>query len=126
MDYDLIQHLSKSIDNVYNNVANENSRKTIAVIKNDQLVIDFRTIFNSDSRVRHGDLELQTRDLKKEAIQMINERLKTIKDCYKECSGKNLKTKKCDEYDRIEALSVSPYTPVKVYKYVLSICFEIK
>lgn len=124
MDYDLIQNLGKSIDNVYNNIATEMSRKTVASIKGDKLIIDFRTIFNSDPRLK--DLDLQTRELKKEANQMIKERLKTIKDCYKECAGKSLSTKKCDEFDKIESLSTSPYSPVKVYKYVYSHCFEIK
>lgn len=121
-DASFMMHLGNAIDNVYNNTAEREDRRTSASIKGNCLVIDFRTILRA---AKDEDLHRQISLLDSEAKQMIASRLKTIKECYKECSGKRLKSKEVDKKDNIETLTVSPYNPIRTLKYTVSCTFEI-
>ena len=44
MEYDLITKLGNCIDNVYNNYAESSTRRTVAKVQDDHLVIEYRTI----------------------------------------------------------------------------------
>lgn len=122
MDYDLIQSLGNSIDNVYNNYAESHDRKTIACIKEDILCIEFRTILRAAKDV---ELQRQISMLNSESVQMINSRLKLIKQDFKEKAGRTLKAKKESEYDCMETLTVSPYSPIRTIKYCHTLCYKV-
>ena len=81
MEYDLITALGNSVDNVYNNYSESGTRKTVTTLSGDNLMhIEYRTIVNA---VRESDLDLQMKELKREANSMITQRLKTIKSDFK-------------------------------------------
>ena len=122
MDYDLISNIGRSIDNVYNNCAEDASRRTVAKLSNDCLTIEFRTILTV---AKDQELEHQMTMIKSESKQMIDARLKSIKDCFKECAGRALKTKKSNDYDKIETLTVSPYNPIRTLKYTFVVNYEV-
>lgn len=122
MDYDLISNIGRAIDNVYNNCAEDASRRTIAKLSNDCLSIEFRTILTV---AKDQELEHQMTMIKSESKQMIDARLKSIKECFKECAGRALKTKKCNDYDKIETLTVSPYNPIRTLKYTFVVDYEV-
>lgn len=123
MEYNLISNLGIAIDNVYNNVAPDASRKTIASIKSEKLVIEYITILNIPRECR--DTEAEIRREEKTAKDMISGRLKSIKECYKTCSGKALRTKAGKENCRSEIISVSAFSPVKIIKCVFTQEFEV-
>lgn len=122
MEYDLISNLGKAIDNVYNNTSEDSTRRTIAKFQDENLVIEYRTIL---SVAREQDMDLHIREAKREANQMLSSRLKSIKDCYKECAGKSLKTKKIDDSNNVETLTVSAYSPVRMIKFTFCQIFEV-
>jgi hypothetical protein len=122
MDYDLISNIGNAIDNVYNSNAEDASRRTVAKLQNDCLSIEFRTILTV---AKDQELEHQMTMIKSESKQMIDARLKTIKDCFKESAGRALKTKKSNDYDKIETLTVSPYNPIRTLKYTFVVNYEV-
>tara|TARA_B100000085_G_scaffold280593_1_gene305753 strand:- start:2889 stop:3260 length:372 start_codon:yes stop_codon:yes gene_type:complete len=122
MEYDLIQSIGSAIDNVYNNYAENSSRRTLAKLHNDQMTISFMTILNV---AREQDLHIQMQHLQKEANDMIRSRLNLIKSQFKSEAGRPLKTKKCGTSDNIETLTVSPYSPHRKLKYTYSLVYEV-
>lgn len=122
MNYDLISNIGSAIDNIYNSYAEDSSRRTVAKIQNDSLVIEFRTILNV---AKDQELEHQMTMIRSESKQMIDARLKSIKDCFKEKAGRSLKTKKTNDYDKIETLTVSPYSPTRTLKYTFVVNYEV-
>ena len=123
MDYDLVANIGTAIDNVYNSYAEDSSRRTVAKLSGEQLVVEFRTILTV---AKDQELEHQMTMIKSESKQMIDARIKSIKDCFKECAGRALKVKKVDDYDRIETLTVSPYSPIRTLKYTFVVNYEVK
>ena len=91
MDYKLITSLGNCIDNVYNNYAESSDRRTVAKIQDDHLVIEYRTILRV---AKDNELEMQMDLVKSESKQMIDSRLRTIKQTFKEEAGRALKAKK--------------------------------
>ena len=122
MEYDLITKLGNCIDNVYNNYAESSSRRTVAKIQDDHLVIEYRTILRV---AKDYELEMQMDLVKSESKQMIESRLRTIKDTFKEGAGRALKAKKVMDFDNIETLTVSPYSPIRTLKYTFSVGYEV-
>ena len=122
MEYDLITKLGNCIDNVYNNYSESSSRRTVAKIQDDHLVIEYRTILRV---AKDSQLEGQMDLIKSESRQMIESRLRTIKQVFKEDAGRALKTKKALDYDNIETLTVSPYSPIRTLKYTFSVGYEV-
>ena len=123
MDYDLIANIGTAIDNVYNSYAEDASRRTVAKLSGEQLIVEFRTILTV---AKDQELEHQMSMIKSESKQMIDSRVKSIKDCFKECAGRALKLKKINDYDRIETLTVSPYSPIRTLKYTFVVNYEVK
>ena len=123
MDYELITNIGSAIDNVYNNASEEHSRRTVAKLQNDCLIIEYRTILTA---AKDQELEHQMAMIKSESKQMIDSRLKSIKECFKECAGRSLKTKKINDYDKVETLTVSPYSPIRTLKYSFVVQYEVK
>ena len=123
MDYELISNIGNAIDNVYNNASEDPSRRTVAKLQNDCLVIEYRTILTA---AKDQELEHQMTMVKSESKQMIDARLKSIKECFKECAGRTLKTKKLDDFDKVETLTVSPYSPIRTLKYSFIVQYEVK
>ena len=121
-DANFMIHLGNAIDNVYNNTAEREDRRTSASIKGNCLVIDFRTILRA---AKDDDLHRQINLLDAEAKQFIASRLKTIKESYKDCCGKRLKSKEIDKKDNIETLTISPFSPIRTLKYTVCCTFEI-
>ena len=122
MEYDLITKLGNCIDNVYNNYAESSDRRTVARIQDEHLVIEYRTILRV---AKDHELEMQMDLVKSETKQMIDSRLRTIKQCFKEEAGRALKTKKIMDFDNIETLTVSPYNPIRTLKYTFSVGYEV-
>tara|TARA_B100000131_G_C17886091_1_gene520316 strand:- start:179 stop:550 length:372 start_codon:yes stop_codon:yes gene_type:complete len=122
MDYKLITSLGNCIDNVYNNYAESSDRRTVAKIQDDHLVIEYRTILRV---AKDNELEMQMDLVKSESKQMIDSRLRTIKQTFKEEAGRALKAKKVIDYDNIETLTVSPYNPIRTLKYTFSVGYEV-
>ena len=122
MEYDLITKLGNCIDNVYNNYSESSSRRTVAKIQDEHLVIEYRTILRV---AKDHELELQMDLVKSESKQMIESRLRTIKDTFKEGAGRTLKAKKVMDFDNIETLTVSPYSPIRTLKYTFSVGYEV-
>ena len=122
MEYDLITKLGNCIDNVYNNYAESSSRRTVAKIQDEHLVIEYRTILRV---AKDHELEMQMDLVKSESKQMIESRLRTIKDTFKEDAGRSLKAKKVMDFDNIETLTVSPYNPIRTLKYTFSVGYEV-
>lgn len=123
MSYEIISALSTSIDNVYNNVLQDNGRKTLASLKGECLEISFRTIINI---ARESDLHLQMANLKKEGNDFIKSKLKSIKTDFNKASKRKLNTKLITERDNLETLTVSPYSPCKTLKFTLVYTYEVK
>ncbi len=123
MDYDLIANIGTAIDNVYNSYAEDSSRRTVAKLVGEQLVVEFRTILTV---AKDQELEHQMTMIKSESKQMIDSRVKCIKDCFKESAGRSLKLKKINDHDRIETLTVSPYSPIRTLKYTFVVNYEVK
>ncbi len=123
MKYDLVANIGSAIDNVYNNSSESGSRKTVSKLDGECLLITYRTILNL---VREEDLHFQMKDLKKEADQMISERLKTIKSEFKEVSGRALKAKKTKDYDSCETLTNSPFSPMRKIKFACTYMYEVE
>ena len=123
MDYDLVANIGTAIDNVYNSYAEDSSRRTVAKLVGEQLVVEFRTILTV---AKDQELEHQMTMIKSESKQMIDARIKSIKDCFKESAGRSLKVKKINDHDRIETLTVSPYSPVRTLKYTFVVNYEVK
>ena len=123
MEYEVINGLSNCIDNVYRNNTEDGSRKTVAkVVGNNCMSITYMTILNI---ARENDLHVQMSHVKKESNEMISSRLRTIKADFKNEAGRALKTKKCNESDSIETLTVSPYSPMKTLKFSYCITYEV-
>ena len=122
MDYDLISNIGCAIDNVYNNYAEDSSRRTVAKLVNDNLVIEFQTILRV---AKDQELEHQMTMIKSESKQLIDARLKAIKSCFKDSAGKTLKAKKISDFDKVETLTVSPYSPIRTLKYSFIVNYEI-
>ena len=123
MDYELISNIGNAIDNVYNYASEDSSRRTIAKLQNECLVIEYRTILTA---AKDQELEHQMTMIKSESKQMIDARLKSIKDCFKESAGRALKTKKINDFDKVETLTVSPYSPIRSLKYTFVVQYEVK
>ena len=64
--------------------------------------------------------------LEKEKNEVISSRLKLIKKEFKQCSGRELVTKKVESKDNLETLTVSPYSPHRKLKYSCTCFFEVK
>ena len=123
MEYEVINSLACCIDNVYENIAEDASRKTIAkLVDNNCMSITYMTILNI---ARENDLHIQMKALKKESSDMISSRLRTIKANFKDSTKRALKTKKCGENDNIETLTVSPYSPKKTLKFSHTVVYEV-
>ena len=122
MEYDLITKLGNCIDNVYNNYAESSDRRTVAKIQDEHLVIEYRTILRV---AKDHELEMQMDLVKSESKQMIDSRLRTIKQCFKEEAGRALKAKRVMDFDNIETLTVSPYNPIRTLKYTFSVGYEV-
>ena len=122
MEYDLITKLGNCIDNVYNNYAESSDRRTVARIQDEHLVIEYRTILRV---AKDNELQMQMDLIKSETKQMIDSRLRTIKQCFKEEAGRALKAKKVMDFDNIETLTVSPYNPIRTLKYTFSVGYEV-
>jgi hypothetical protein len=122
MDYELIVCLGNCIDNVYNNYAESSDRRTVAKLQDDHLVIEYRTILRV---AKDCELEMQMDLIKSESKQMIESRLRTIKEVFKESAERSLKAKKVMDYDNIETLTVSPYSPIRTLKYTFSVGYEV-
>jgi len=122
MDYELIVCLGNCIDNVYNNYAEASDRRTVAKVQDDHLIIEYRTILRV---AKDCELEMQMNLVKSESRQMIESRLRTIKEVFKESAGRSLKAKKAIDYDNIETLTVSPYSPIRTLKYTFSVGYEV-
>ena len=122
MDYELVVCLGNCIDNVYNNYAESSDRRTVAKIQDEHLVIEYRTILRV---AKDCYLENQMDLIKSESKQMIESRLRTIKQVFKDEAGRALKTKKVLDYDNIETLTVSPYSPIRTLKYTFSVGYEV-
>ena len=56
---------------------------------------------------------------------MIDSRLRTIKETFKEDAGRALKVKKVSDFDSIETLTVSPYNPIRTLKYTFTVGYEV-
>jgi rRNA pseudouridine-1189 N-methylase Emg1 (Nep1/Mra1 family) len=124
MEYDLITALGNSVDNVYNNCSESGSRKTVTTLSGENLMhIEYRTIVNA---VRESDLDLQMKELKKESHSMISQRLKTIKADFKKSAKRDLETKKVNEEERVETLTVSAYSPLRTFKVCCKFTYEVK
>ncbi len=123
MKYDLVANIGTAIDNVYNYSSESGSRKTVTSLDNECLLITYRTILNI---VREEDLHFQMKELKREANQMITERLKTIKEEFKKSSGRALKNKKIKDYDSCETLTNSPFSPMKKIKFSCTYVYEVE
>lgn len=123
MKYDLVANIGTAIDNVYNYSSESGSRKTVTSLDNECLLITYRTILNI---VREEDLHFQMKELKREANQMITERLKTIKEEFKKSSGRALKNKKIKDYDSCETLTNSPFNPMKKIKFSCTYVYEVE
>jgi len=122
MDYELITKLGNCIDNVYNNYAESSDRRTVAKIQDNHLVLEYRTILRVAKDLQlEGQMDL----IKSESKQMIESRMRSIKQVFKEESGRPLKTKKVMDYDNIETLTVSPYSPIRTLKYTFSVGYEV-
>lgn len=119
---DFLLHIGNAIDDVYNNTAEGDARRTNAYFRGSYLVIEYKTILRA---AKDQELQHQLALLKSERDQMIASRLKTIKASYKERSGKNLKSKKIDEKESIETLTVSPYSPIRTLKFTCACYFEV-
>lgn len=122
MEYDLIANIGSAIDNVYNSFAEDSSRRTVAKLSDECLTIEYRTILTV---AKDQELEHQMDMIKSESKQMIDARLKCIKDCFKEQAGRTLKTKKKNDFDKIETLTVSPYSPIRTLKYTFIVNYEV-
>ena len=123
MEYEIISSLACCIDNVYSNTTEDGSRKTIAkLVDNNCMSITYMTILNV---ARESDLHVQMKALKKESSDMISSRLRTIKAKFKDSANRALKTKKCNEKDNIETLTVSPYSPSKTFKFSHVVTYEV-
>lgn len=123
MDYELISNIGSAIDNVYNNTSEDSSRRTVAKLQNDCLIIEYRTILTVAKDI---ELEHQMTMIKSESKQMIDSRLKSIKECFKETAGRTLKTKKIEDFDKVETLTVSPHSPIRTLKYSFIVQYEVK
>ena len=123
MSYELITNLGNAIDDVYNNTSEDGSRKTVATLVGDNLQISFRTIINI---ARESDLQFQIVNLKKEGNDLIASRLRTIKSQFQSNAKRTLTTRKIEEKDGLETLTVSPYSPNKTLKYTLVYTYEVK
>jgi hypothetical protein len=122
MDYDLIQNLGCAIDNVYNNISEKPDRRTTSKLVSEKLVIEYQTIVTI---AKDSDFKYQMDMIKSESKQMIDSRLKSIKECFKESANRALKTKKESDYDKVETLTVSPYSPIRTYKYSFCVNYGI-
>ena len=122
MNYDLIMNIGQAIDNVYSNASESHTRRTVAKLSGDFLVVEYRTILTV---AKDQELEHQMTMIKSESKQMIDSRVKSIKKCFKECAGRALKLKKSTDHDRIETMTVSPYSPIRTLKYTFVVNYEI-
>ena len=122
MEYELIQSLGNCLDNVYNNYAEKHDRRTVASIKDNLLCIEYQTILRV---AKDQELKRQLDLLKSESTQMIDSRLKLIKDEFKLRAERGLKTKVCNEIDNMETLTVSPYSLIRTIKYTYVVCYEV-
>jgi hypothetical protein len=124
MEYDFVMSIASSIDNVYNNLSEDGSRRTVAKLDNDNtLSISFRSIVNIS---RENDLHIQMKHLKKEANDFISARLKSIKSDFKDSCGRALVCKKVNEKDSLETLTVSPHSLMKTLKFNCTYFYEVK
>tara|TARA_B000000557_G_scaffold262729_1_gene264146 strand:+ start:84 stop:458 length:375 start_codon:yes stop_codon:yes gene_type:complete len=124
MEYDFIMSIANCIDNVYNYISEDGSRKTVAKLEDDNtLSISFRTILNV---ARETDLHMQIKSLEKEVSEVINSRLKLIEKEFKINSGRELVCKKTNSKDFFETLTVSPYSPMRTVKYNCTCYYEVK
>lgn len=123
MKYDIVANIGTAIDNVYNYSSESGSRKTVTKFEGDCLSITYRTILNI---VREDDLHYQMKDLKKEADQMITQRLKTVRDEFKKCAERTLKVKKVKDFDSCETLTNSPFSPMRKVKFSCTYLYEVE
>ena len=124
MEYELLQNISNSIDNVFNYTSQDGSRKTIAKLCDDKCMeITFITILNSS---REQDLHIQTMHLKKEADEIIKGRLNSIKKDFKNSARRDLVAKKVSSKDNFETLTVSAHSPFRKLKFTCSYIYEVK
>ena len=122
MDYDLIQNLGCAIDDVYSNMSEKPDRRTTSKLVNDKLIVEYQTIVTI---AKDSDFKYQMDMVKSESKQMIDSRLRSIKECFKDSAGRSLKTKKENDYDKVETLTVSPYSPFRTYKYSFCVHYGI-
>lgn len=122
MEYDFISAIGNAIDNVYNNYAENSSRRTVAKLVDDKMTITFMTVINI---AREQDIHFQMQSLNKEANDMIRSRLNLIKQQFKQTSGRVLKAKKLDSFDSIETLTVSAYSPHRSLKFSYTVSYEV-
>ena len=122
MTYEEIHALGNCIDDVYNNTSLDGRCKVTAKLDNDILTLTYQTIAHI---ARDQGMHIQTPRLKDESKQMIDSRLRLIKKDFRACCGRALKSKRSSDSDFFETISTNPYTPKRIVKYSMSVCYEV-
>jgi hypothetical protein len=86
------------------------------------LLMTYTTIVHIAS---DASLQAQTRRESEASISKINDALKTVKGCYKEICGQNLKVKELSTDDSIEVISTTFHSPRKVAYYRRHVTYQI-
>lgn len=116
--------LGSCIDNVFNNITKDSSRKAICKLNGEVMFITFLTI---KEFARDLDIFLQTREFEEEARQIISKKVKDIKEKYAE-SGEKLKLTEIKEEKNkcaFETLTVSPISPKRTIKCSYTVQYKV-
>jgi hypothetical protein len=113
--------LGPLIDNVFHNTSN-GTKKVTAKLMGNNLILSYQTIINFS---REEGLHLQSSQCRVEGSSLINDRMKLIKQGFKEATGKALKLTKSSENDLFETITTNPYSHRRIIKYILNVQFEI-
>ena len=113
--------LGNCIENIYNNQAIDASRKVVSTLRGETLSLRFVTI---KEFAREVDKDSQTKLMEDEAVKCINSRVKEIKECYKDLSGKTIKLTPIKSVKPMscEVMTTSPFSIRRTYKvnYIVS------
>ena len=114
--------LGRHIDNVWNNTSDEGTNKVVASLQGSLLTLEYRTIVNVP---RGTDYHTKSVDLKHEGSSAISKKKSELVADYKKECKKSLSLNKISDNDSFETMSVSPYSPNRFSKYVLSVVYEV-
>tara|TARA_B100000900_G_scaffold268540_1_gene229250 strand:+ start:53 stop:448 length:396 start_codon:yes stop_codon:yes gene_type:complete len=86
------------------------------------MILKYQTVVHFNSS---DGLTTQKKEQERQSNEMLQKKLKEVKDAFREAAGRTLKIKELDNKDDVELISASAFSERKIAYYRRKITFEI-